>query len=302
MFVSWLFGVVLGGAMIGVMVAAAATAVPQVVIPVFVNTALVVILAYVIAYMVARMAIIATLATFTPVGTGPNPLPAIPTELNCRAFSIGLTAALNTAGVALVAGIIIPGFGATLAPVLMPWAFIVTSLAAIPAVSRNRFFQGVLGWSGWIFPMSLIASVFGFVWFVVNAPFALVSGLAGGGWPFRIDWSTGAIETVGGVTGLISIPTAAAGTVGHFVFVLAPFGTNPAPLQQPFVVAAPPATLNVAAHETGHTLDYIAFGGFRVLFALVDQVILGNSFTAYTELTADSHVPNVGRIQVRMWT
>jgi hypothetical protein len=302
MFISWLFGVVLGGAMIGVVAAAVATATPQIVVPVFITAALVIVLAYIIAYLVARMAITATLATFTAVGTGPNPLPDIPTELNTRAFTIGLTAVLNAVGTPALANLIVPGLGVTLTPILLPWAFIVTSLAAIPDVSRDRFFQGVLGWSGWIFPMSLIASVFGFLWFAVNALFALISGLAGGGWPFRIDWSTGAIETVGGITGLFSIPASAAGTVGHFVFVLAPFGTNPATLQQPFVVPAAPAALNVAAHETGHTLDYVAFSGFRMLFALFDQVILGNLFDAYTELTADSHVPNVGRIQVRMWS
>lgn len=309
MFASWLFGVAYGAAMIGVVLVAAASGNPLLLGAVVVQAILLVIAAYGFAYIVARTALAGPVAAIVPNATAPNPVPNNPTELGARAFSVGLTAALNAAGAPALAGVLVPGLGAALTPLLAPWAFVVTSLAALPAVSRNRFYQGVLGWSGWTFPMSLIASIVGFVWFVINLPFAIASGIAGGGWPLRIDWSTGAIETVGGITGLISTGTALAGTVGHFVFVLrtptgisATFGANPAIFQQPFVVANPPATTNVAAHETGHTLDYTAFGGFRVLFALIDQVILGNSFNAYTELTADSHVPNVRRLQVRVWS
>jgi hypothetical protein len=302
MFLSWLFGVAFGSAMIGLVVAAVASGNPALIIAVVIQATLLVFAAYGFAYVVARSALTGPVAATVVNPTAPNPLQNIPAELNARAFSIGLTALLNAVGTPMLAIALFPVVGFMLASTLAIWAFVVTSLAAIPTLSRNRFFQGVLGWSGWIFPMSLLASVIGFILFAGNFLFALASGIVGGGWPFRIDWSTGAIETVGGVTGLFSIPAALAGTVGHFVFVLAPFGTNPATLQQPFVVAAPPATLNIAAHETGHTLDYVAYGWPRMLFALIDQVILGNLFTAYTELTADSHVPNVGRIQVRMWS
>lgn len=302
MFLSWLFGVVFGAIIVALVLVAAASGNPVLITAVIVQAILVVFAAYGFAYLMARGALAPLLAAQVVNAGAANPLPANATELNTRAFSIGLTAALNAVGTPVVAGLLVPGVGLVAAPWLGPWAFLVTSLAAVPAVSRNRFFQGVLGWTGWIMPMSLVVSLIGFVWFLINLPFALASGLVGGGWPLRIDWSTGAIETVGGVTGLISLIPALAGTVGHFVFVLAPFGTNPATLQQAFVVPAPPAVLNVAAHETGHTLDYVAFGGFRALFALIDQVILGNFFTAYTELTADSHVPNRGRRQVRMWS
>jgi hypothetical protein len=302
MFASWLFGVIFGAAMIGIVLVAAASGNPLLLGFVFAQAVLQVFTAYGFAYLIARCALTEPVAAIIPNPAAPNPVPDVPTELGVRAFSVGLTAALNAAGTPALAGVLIPGLGAALTPLLALWAFVVTSLAAIPAVSHNRFYQGVLGWSGWMFPMSLIASVVGFLWFVINFPFALISGVIGGGWPFRIDWSTGAIETVGGITGLISTATALAGTVGHFVFVLAPFGSNPATFQQPFDVATPPPALNVSAHETGHTLDYVAFGGFRVLFALIDQVVLGNAFTAYTELTADSHVPNVGRLQVRVWS
>jgi hypothetical protein len=302
MFAAWLFGVGFGAAMIAVVAASIATANPPLIAVASIEAALLIFAAYGFAYTIAVMALAAPIAaTVVNFGT-PNPLGINVTERRARAFSVGLTAVLNAVGAPAIASVAFPVIGPFAAPLLVPWAFIVTSLAAIPPVSRNRIYQGILGWSGWIFPMSLIASFFGFIWFAINFVPALVSGLMGGGWPFRIDWSTGAIETVGGVTSFISTATAAAGTVGHFVFILAPLGANPTAFQQPFVVAGPPVLTNFAAHETGHTLDYTAFGGFRVLFALIDQIILGNSFTAYSELTADSHVPNRGRIQVRVWS
>ena len=302
MFAFWLLGVAFGAAQVGIVLVAVASGDPVMIAFVAVQAVILIFLAYGFAYIIAKSALAGAVAGFFPNGATANPLPDDQTELCARAFSVGLTAALNTAGAPVLGAVLVPEIGLALSPLLGPWAFIVTSLAAIPTVSQNRFYQGVLGWSGWIFPLSLIASVFGFIWFAINLPFAIASGIAGGGWPFRIDWSTGAIETVGGLTGLISVANAGAGTVGHFVFVLAPFGANPATFQQAFVVAAAPAVLNVPAHETGHTLDYTAFGGFRVLFAAIDQLVLGNSFTAYSELTADSHVPNRGRIQVRVWS
>ena len=302
MFATWLGGVVFGGAMIALALAAAASGNPVMIAVVGVQAFLLVFAAYGVAYLIARTSLTGPTAALVLSATAPNPVPDNPTELGARAFTVGVTATLNAVGAPVLASVVTLGLAAPLVPLLTLWAFVVTSLAAIPDVSRNRFYQGVLGWSGWIFPMSLMASAVGFLWFAINLPFALISGVAGGGWPLRIDWSSGAIETVGGITGLISIPTAAAGTVGHFVFVLAPFGANPAAFQQAFLVAAPPAVLNVSAHEVGHTLDYTAFSGFRVLLALLDQVILGNATTAYSELTADSHVPNVGRPQVRVWS
>lgn len=302
MLAAWFLGVVVGAGIAAVMAAAIATANPALIIAVAVQSGLLIFAAYGMSYIVAVTALAGRVAA-TVVNPGtPNPLPANATELNARGFAVGLTAALNAVGAPVIAIVVFPVAGALAAPLIAPWAFVVTSLAAIPAVSRNRVYQGILGWSGWIFPMSLIASAVGFVWFGINFVPALISGAAGGGWPFRIDWSTGAIETVGGITSFISIPTAAAGTVGHFVFVLAPLGANPTAFQQNFTPATPPAVFNVATHETGHTLDYVAFGGFRVLLALFDQVIAGNRTTAYSELTADSHVPNRGRIQVRVWS
>lgn len=303
---SWLSGVAFGAvfvAFIALGIAGMAVSTPQY-IPLFcVFMFFVIFYMYGMVYVGAKNALATSIAGLTVSPLAPNPLPNNTTELAARSFTVGMTAVFNSVGCSVIASAATLGFAGPLIPILAAWVFIINSLAAFPAVSRNRIYQGLLGWSGWIMPLSLMASVFGFIWFAINAIPALISGIAGGGWPFRIDFSTGAIETVGGITGLISTSSAAAGTVGHFVFVLAPFGTNPSTLQPPFLVAVSPSFPgNVSAHEVGHTLDYVAFSGFRVIFALIDQVIMGNLFTAYSELTADSHVPNPGRIQVRVWS
>jgi hypothetical protein len=266
--------------------------------------------AYIRAYVIAWNSIpVSALADLdavpapTPPAIIPNPATANYVggagERNSRAFMIGLNAAVN-AGLALGFTGIDPSLGIGIAV----WDFVIVSLAAAPSISANRVFQGVLGWTGWISPTSLVASLVGFVGFVINLPFAIGSAIAAGSGvsPIRIDWTSGVIETAGGgLFNLVSVATAVAGTAGQFSFMLATLGTNSAAVQGTFTPTAP-SPLNPSAHEVGHSLDYVAFGGLRNLIALFDQVLLGNLGTAYTELTADSHVPTIGRFQVNMWS
>lgn len=269
--------------------------------------------AYIRAYMIAWNAIpvsgLVDIIDLDPAtGTSPNAGTTNPInrdgEQNMRAFMIGLNAAVN-AGLAFA--ILLNTLDINIAIFIAAWDFVVISLAAAPPVSNNRVFQGVLGWTGWIAPMSLAASLVGFIGFVINLPFAIASAVASGTgawWPARIDWTTGVIETAGGgfITLITTEAAAAAGTAGHFSFLLAGFGTDPTTVQNTFTPTAPSPTLNASAHEVGHSLDYVAFGGLRNLIALFDQVIFRNRSTAYTELTADSHVPHEGRFQVNMWS
>ena len=72
--------------------------------------------------------------------------------------------------------------------VLAGWAFTVISLTAIIFVARNRFFQGVLGWSGWLFPLSYFATAVGLLLFIVNIPFAFAAfGIAATGVSTGLD-------------------------------------------------------------------------------------------------------------------
>ncbi len=254
--------------------------------------------AYVRAYFIAR----ATLNT-PPLGNRPLPWAGTTNyidsqgERNNRAFMIGMNAAL-TGGLTLGATALDPVMGVGLAI----WNFVVVSLAAIPAVSTNRYYQGIIGWTGWTSPTSLLGSLVGFIVFVANLPFAIAIGAGSGNWwPVRFDWRTGVVELTGGFLHFISTPTAVGGTVGHFSFIIdttLPPGTfwptGPVPDSGP--------GSSPQAHEVGHCLDYVAFGFLRNILALVDQVMMGSGIGAYTEMTADSHVPHFGRFQVNMWT
>jgi hypothetical protein len=134
---------------------------------------------------------------------------------------------------------------------------------------------------------------------LIALPSAIASG-SGNWWPVRLDWTTGVVETAGGGLNVISVPDARGGTVGHFTFILADWATNPALVQGTFTPTGP--SVNFSAHEVGHCLDNVAFGGLRNLIAAVDQLVFANQATAYTELTADSHVPQIGRFQIPMWS
>src|SRR5262249_18253440 len=126
-------------------------------------------------------------------------------EFFARGVLIGLSAATNTLILSLV-----PAVG----PLLATWAFIVISLAAIVFVARNRGYQGFLAWSGWLFPLSWLATVVGLPLFIVNIPFAFTAFGLGA---FMIDFTTGVIETRGGITGITGF--AGAFSVGNFTFL-----------------------------------------------------------------------------------
>ena len=311
MFFWWLGGVLVAAAAILITFLAGVAGGPVLLTIMAIVMALAVLFAYIRAYVIAWNSIpvsgLVDIDGSPATGVAPTPgtpnLVGGPGERNSRAFMIGLNAVVNAAlAFAILFNPVDPGSALFIAI----WDFVVVSLAAAPAVSTNRVYQGVLGWTGWISPMSLAASLVGFIGFVINLPFAIASAVASGTgvwWPVRLDWTTGVVETSGGgFISLLTVIPAAAGTAGHFSFILAPFGTDPTTVQSTFTPTAPPAALNPSAHEVGHSLDYVAFGGLRNLIALFDQVILGNRATAYTELTADSHVPHPGRFQVNMWS
>lgn len=245
-----------------------------------------------------------------PPGPGTLPDPATTNYLDeererrPRAFMIGMNAAATSILASVQFGPVDPVVGNGIAI----WVFAVVSLAAVPAVAATRVFQGVLGWTGWLSPMSLAASAIGFAFFVVNLPFAIASAAASGSgnwWPARVDWTSGVVETAGwGLARVFASAQAIGFTVGHFTFVLGGWGTDPASAQRTFtpVGPQPDPQSTPSAHEVGHSLDNVAFGGIRNLIALVDQQLLRNGLTAYTELTADSHVPHTGRYQVALWS
>ena len=256
--------------------------------------------AYGVAYAIGWLSIpVSSLSPIAPNVSAGNPIVRV-REMNSRAFMIGLNAAANV--IFLLPLLNLPIFSPVALIFLGAWIFIVVSLASVISVSTNRVYQGVLGWTGWISPTTIPLNIVGLFMFAWNLIPALITGGMGA---LRFDFTTGAVETTGGITSIFTVPSAGGFTCGHFTFLLPPPGVPVTAVQGSFIPAVPftpIGTPNISAHETGHTLGYSAFGAPRILCAIVDQLILGNLGTALTELSADSHVPHGARWQVRLWS
>ena len=250
-----------------------------------------VVLCFVAAYQIATVSIAPLLpagATFPLTFTFPTPMPvtltATPGEFFARGVLIGLNAAISA--ILLVP---VPGVGLLLAG----WAFVLISLAAVLFVARNRVYQGFLGWSGWLFPMSWLATAVGLLLFVVNAPFAFtLFGLGA----FAIDWTTGVIETRGG---LVSLGTGRGFSLGNFTFLMGATAAGAAAGR----FTAP----SVSSHETGHSLNTAAMGGVVLWINAVDEnIVPGRANLAYGELCAEGHSRNmpgtpINDFSLRLW-
>ena len=197
-------------------------------------------------------------------------------EMFARGMVIGVSAGAN-----LIIMSAIPWISAWFGPV----AFLILMLACIPAVAANRFYQRVIGALGWVLPMNYLMLPLGVLLFLVAAPFALLSPAAGAGVGW--DWLTWTVETSGG-------------------FVLATFAPAPFNIGNfTFHPAAPTGfTTGVSAHETGHTLNGAAFGGFVYWIGAWDENLppLRRLAAANTEMLADNHFGGVGGPQIVMWT
>ncbi len=282
-FVGWMIGIVIGIAQAALALTALTVSLPGIILtiltvfaipvallPLFVPILLLAIF-YIIGYLLASVSIAGTLPTTAfplaaPFPTGvPVPLPPRIGEFFARGFMIGMTAAINASILALV-----PVIGVVLAS----WVFIIGSLAIFPLVSRNVVYHGFLGWSAWLFPMSYFATAIGLILFVVNIPFAFA---AGGPGAFRIDFTTGTIETAGGLSAVTGF--AGGFSLGNFNFVTGPG------LQGVFTAS------NVSSHEVGHSLNTAVFGGLVLWINAIDENIppLRKFNLAYGELTAESH-------------
>lgn len=83
--------------------------------------------------------------------------------------------------------------------------------------------------------------------------------------------------------------------IGNFTFF-----PPPTPIVAPSGFGVP----GFSAHETGHTLNGAAFGGFVYWIGAIDENLPppGRGLFAYTELLAESHFSGVpGRPFIIMW-
>lgn len=286
-FLGWLIGVATGFALGSAILISFAISLPPLLLSIISGlpalpftiapaVAIIVLVAfYVLAYVIATLSLRAVLPPFTPPLAAQVATPAgvsvrvgaAPGELFARGLLIGATAILNAMGAILLPGS--PG------AFLSVWCFTVISLAIITPVARSPFYHGFLGWSAWLFPMSYVATAIGLLLFIVNAPFAFAApaGIAA----FRIDFSTGVIETTGGLTGITGF--SGGFSLGNFTFL------TPGSRQDSFLLR------NLSSHETGHSLNTAAMGGIVLWINAIDENVtpLRKLNMAYGELTAESH-------------
>jgi RHS repeat-associated protein len=200
-----------------------------------------------------------------------------------RGFMIGFNAGMN--------GVLA---GAIFGPVVGVAVGVLNFLAAFDTIAQSPVYQGILGWSSWIMPMSWGATALGLVFFVVNV---VMAGVTFQQWDavkidkLTIDWKTGSIVMSGG---LITGPTAFA--MGNFVFM------NPSYVDG----SSPDRTYDaVLGHETGHTLSNAAFGTAFGIFDIINENVLGAGMNDYGEKIAEGHAPpgsHNGRPSLPMWS
>jgi hypothetical protein len=240
----------------------------------FLSATIIIVLIYIIAYIIGTRSIAPGLPAVTfplaaPLGTAvPVTVASGTGELFARGVMLGLTATLNFIAVQLV-----PGLGAGVAT----WAFVVISLAIIRPIAISRIYHAVLGWSAWLFPVSYLATFVGLLLFLVN----LIPAFAAGGiGAFRLDFTTGVIETTGGIVGITGF-VGGGFSLGNFTFISPSPGVTAGPFMAP----------SISSHETGHSLNTAAMGGVVLWINAVDENIppFAKMNLAYGELCAESH-------------
>jgi RHS repeat-associated protein len=198
-----------------------------------------------------------------------------------RGFLIGLNAGLNAVLASVIFG---PVVGVTLG--------VINFLAAFDTVANSRAYQGILGWSSWLMPMSWLATGVGLVFFLLNVIPVIFTGNqveAVKIHSLSVDWKTGTIVMEGGWTFLSGFRGGF--NLGNLAYIT-------------------PGS-SVTDHEVGHTLNVAAFGSiFHFIGAIDENAVQSNPSNAYAERLADSHDPNASSIRQRhgekeiipMWT
>jgi RHS repeat-associated protein len=186
-----------------------------------------------------------------------------------RGFMIGLNAGLNATFLAMMGpvGAFLGGFVGTL-----------IFLSAFDTIASNEIFQGILGWSNWLMPMSWLVIGLGAIMWILNGLGHLIlweiPNLWGGGveffriTDFRMDWSTGMLATRGGWVANANMWDTAF-NMGNFSYVDAN------------------STGWHMDHEAGHNLSLATFGSIFHFVGFFHEMGVGR--TAFSEVLADSN-------------
>jgi RHS repeat-associated protein len=200
-----------------------------------------------------------------------------------RGFLIGLNAGLNFVFVTAICVAFLP-FGVALAIGIV--IGLIGFLSAFDTIAQSEVYQGILGWSQWLMPMSWLTTGLGLIFFVLN-----VLGAVFTGWQVRelaitevaIDWKTGTIFMRGGwISNLNAWDTAF--NMGNFAFV---------------DVNSPQTTDFYMEHEAGHSLNLAAFGSAFHFVGFIDELISGGN--AFAEQLAEGNDPAATGPTLPMW-
>jgi hypothetical protein len=203
-----------------------------------------------------------------------------------RGALVGINSALNACLSVAILGSL---FNTTTGVIYGVVAGIVNLLAVFGPISRGVFYQGVIGWSNWLLPMSWLIVALGMLFYLISAlGHAIFTWLAkldffrikGG----TVDWRTGTFFIHGGwVSNLNYLQTAF--NMGNFSFVHRKSGLS-----------------SHLRHEAGHTLNLGAFGSVFHLIGAIDEnlPVIGSGGAAFSELLANSNDPAPGD-QIDMW-
>jgi hypothetical protein len=185
-----------------------------------------------------------------------------------RGALIGFTAGAN----GLLGGLI---FG----PVIGAALGILTFLALIPPIAKSDVYQGILGYTSYLMPMSWPGHAIGLVMFTLNLlGYVFTAGqkddlkLHG----MRIDWKTGTVATLGGWVSKLAPGGLPGYTIGGFSWFDYDSSKGRTKIGD-----------GLLDHEAGHMLNNAAFGWFQVF-----NVFGGGHDDKYFERLAESNAPS----------
>jgi hypothetical protein len=190
-------------------------------------------------------------------------------------FMPGLLLGFNTGiNVALIASIVGP-VGIVVC--------VVPALAVIAPLARTGVYQFFLGWFNLVMPMSWVVIALGLLFVLASGLLALVNLIFKSEFlkieKLTMDPGTGTTYLVGGLAGNGNLsPNSTGFNMGSFAFLKS--GQDSAYLEQ---------------HEAGHTLNLGVWGFVVHLIGALDENVFGGGNGAYTELFAESHVPQSSR-------
>ena len=181
-----------------------------------------------------------------------------------QGFLIGMNAGLN--GV-LATALFGPVVGIALG--------VINFLAVFDDIRTNSIYQGILGWSNWLQPMSWLVLGIGLIFFIVSLIGHLVFLVNGDAnleiTGFRFDARTGTIDMDGGLIGN-SNPNQTSFNMGNFTFTDRNFGGG------------------AFQHEIGHSLNLAIMGSAVHLAGAIDQNIWPpRGANALAEIMAEDH-------------